>query len=281
VRSLEQFPWEVKFPEEFFVYRVPQGHFRLSNTIRSMQRSLVFRTNTQLRVDGILGPETTAVLRGIEAADASDLRMQLMRPPAVQKRVLLIQADLEESRFLKRGHGAEGIQTNAMYSNLGVLAFECVYTGFKELARNYSASNVRVIHLVSSFWETPGGEFVPDISRSAGEPLTAQQLASVLHVRGAGDVAPIVIVEGILPPSAFDLRVQGIARNRFCADLFAAGDFKAVIGTGLWEAKSIAHFVQRISASLTLRELWRNAPRSRDWPPVLFTSDPDLPIWES
>ncbi len=137
---------------------------------------------------------------------------------------------------------------------------------------------------MTSFRESRSGDFVPDFGPESGEQLSPRLLSHALQSGAPGNVAPIVIVEGALPPSRFELSLQGIARNRYCADLFAAEGFKAVIGTGFWDDSTISAsldgLVSELSEGGSLGDLWNRSPRSSFWPAVLFTSDPGLPVWE-
>jgi hypothetical protein len=94
--------------------------------------------------------------------------------------------------------------------------------------------------------------------------------------------SPFVIVECISPPSEYEFLLQGYARNRFCADLFAAGDLKAVCATGMWRGateSALAEMVKALARPTSVGEVFLNSPPS-DWPSALFTSDPLLPVWE-
>jgi hypothetical protein len=282
-KELEGFPWEAAFPLDRLIYRAASSHLRFNQTIRCMQKSLVLAGN-KLKVDGILGPTTSAALRRLDTDDPNGLRAKLMAAGPPVGKVLIVQPDLEEERFLKRGHGWEAIHVVKLYAQCGLQAREHVYRDIASLKTEIERVQPAIVHVITGFWQTRSGDILPDIARLHTEPLSPGVLETLVGGGREGGTAVTIIIECVTPPSSFELRLQGSARNRYCADLFAAGDLKGVLATGLWQfgltGTYLSGLIKALAQPASLGDVFVQAPRSELWPPALFTSDPLLPVWE-
>lgn len=280
-RRLEEMIWEGMFPTTSLVYRIPPT-LRFTETVRSMQTALV-RRGAKLNVDGILGPETSLELRRLGGGDPQSLRAELLASGPAKGTVLIVQRDLEDERYLKRGHGFEAVVAADLYEKCRLKAVEHGYRSTAQLKMAMDTIRPSVIHVVTGFWQSKESDVMADMAPRF-ENLPARTLGSLLQNRAVGNPSPIVILEAVMPRSESEEALQACARNRYCADLFLAGSFKGVLGTGMWAygqtTQALFTMLRSLARPVSLGDVYLGVRNLSKWPAALFTSDPLLPIWE-
>jgi hypothetical protein len=194
---------------------------------------------------------------------------------------------------MKRGHGIIGADLPDLYMMSGAKVQQISDTSPSAFMYALTYSTPSIIHVVSSFQESPRtGEIYLDLGALGfeGKPIdddvlvTAGLIDSLMRKTIRDDVPPFMIVEGIVPPDSYDRARQAVLRNAFCSQLFRLGRARGVLGTGLYEPTSLLQSLQVIVNALNARETIGKLHRDL-WilgnhvvPPALFTSDPELPV---
>ena len=280
---LSGIPWELAFPQNVLTHRLPQGGLRLYDTVVALQRALL-RRGRKLSIDGILGPQTSELLREFGAGEPAQIRRELLVSGTPSSPVLIVQRDSDYSFASRSGHAAENLRAADLYLDLGVSAQ--VVQGHDQEMLHQAIVEVQpgIIHFVSGFWQDRRGEIMLDLGNPNQAVLPAQKIASMLLSARTGGPRPVLIVETVTPPDEYEYFRQGLCRNWFCADLMSAARPKAIFATGLAERGGLTGFLRGLIACIcrpsTLADLAQQSPRPADWPPALFTSDTGLPLWE-
>jgi hypothetical protein len=296
-RQLAAFPWELAFQpsERRVVYRTSEAGRR--ETIVWVQRAL--RAQGRLHtVDGVLGPETEHAIRETLPRDAWTNARQLKKrlreaaPDGRPRRVLVLRSPMEEERLLRRGHGRVGMDVAKIYKSCGADVMVVEYHRLDELQERLQ-TGPDLIHIVSGFLEPSSTrEICLDLAQLRGQlvkaapvpSLTASHFKVFLEQRPRNEPAPFFLLEAPLPDDTYERARQVMMRNAFASELMAFVRTSGVLATGLFADATLLgryrEFIELIAGNPTQRKLYgvASAQIAAEFPPALFTADPDLPI---
>lgn len=130
---------------------------------------------------------------------------------------------------------------------------------------------VSLVAFAGQFRRDRDDEILLEYGPGEEERVPLSLLAGILRDRPAGQLRPVVLLRAISEGEG-QWGEQLVLRNLYCARLFRTGATPAVIGAGHeWaEAEAVGRSVGQVHLDL-LR--WRP-----EFPPVLWTDDPELPV---
>lgn len=293
--GLSAVPWEMAFDPASAgcVHRINPDAQTARDTVVWIQ-TMLSRAGRDVFVDGILGSQSGSLLQSFGGASLLESRRKLWNVIRQDGRtprdaVRIVQASPEHQRQGRRGHGLEGTDVARLYHSAGIEA-EPIWDPTAEMLLDaFDGPAPPLIHVVASFQESSRtGEIQMNLGGGADESqsktlLGVELFTSILR-RVKGVLPPFVIVEAILPPDSYDQARQAFLRNAFCSELFRLGRTRGVLGTGLYHEEFL-HQSLRIVVGTARENEFLGTLQHRLWmmpghvvPPVLFTTDPELPI---
>jgi hypothetical protein len=272
-------PWELGHRTGGQFYRTLQD-VPLPDTLHYLRRAIeAIGTPNELK-DKAGWSDFVAALGGVERF--RDVLLKRV-PARCQRRVLILQSDVESQRLKRQGYGAAGLDLRELYRLHGL---DSIVRSLKEATAPSGSGDLLpgIVHITAQIGESISPREAFLIDANSGKPIRAEELSWVMSRRSEDLLRPFFIID--VADNPFDRGRTLLLRNVFAARLFAEGT-RGVLAIGPYAAEDLKTPIDLLTALLKQEYMSLGDLHNLFWksmvhlfPPALFTLDPDLPVWD-